>query len=735
DRTYRPNLTTKLFDCKGRPLAELHAEENRSRILPASEIPANMKHAIVAIEDERFYQHYGVDLVGISRAMVKNVQAGKVVQGASTLTQQLVKNAFLSSEKTLKRKVTEAMLAFQLERKYSKDEILNLYLNEIYFGHGAYGLDSAAKVYFGKEAKDLTLLECATLAGIPKSPVAYSPHKYPENNRMRRELVLSKMVELGFISPSEYETVRKQNPTLIPLVQERFQAPYFVTHVRDILLEKYGANLVYNGGLKIYTTIDLDYQKYAEDAMANAEIMKNRPIEKDPNMNGSLVCIDHRNGHIKAMWGGRDFEHSQFNRVTQAYRQPGSSFKPFVYGCAIENGLLPGDTVVDEPISFTNPWSGKVWAPKNYDLKFHGTVTFIKAIANSFNVPAVKLIDRYSAARVIRFAHKCGLTSPMQPNLSLALGSGNFTPLEMCSAFGVFANQGIRVTPMAITRIEDRDGNVLEETVPQAQEVMKAAHAAMLTDMLRTAVERGTGKRAMVKGHVVAGKTGTTNNYIDAWFTGFTPELVCTVQFGYDQPKPLGGKSAGGTVSAPVWNAFMSKVLNDYPSSEFPVPEGCARIKVCMLSGKPASKSCPGAVVVPQVYPLEAIPKIECPYHAGGGRFEVTEDGEVEFAQGPLAMVAPVDNTEDFFRDDFRKAEATSGAKNPTAETGGDAATDEEEYEGSGIGPDDAATDEEDEAAAYGAGSAGPPKVQVDDEPREPGVVMKPNVEFKEDFE
>ena len=547
------------------------------------------------------------------------------------------------------------------------------------------------------------------------------------------------MVELGFISPSEYETARKLAPVLVPLKQELYQAPYFVTYVRDILLEKYGANLVYNGGLKVYTSIDLDFQKFAEDAMMNAEILKTRPIEKEPDMSGSLVCLDFKTGQIKAMWGGRNFEKSQFNRVTQAYRQPGSSFKPFVYGTAIENGLLPGDVVVDEPISFTNPWTHKVWAPKNYDLKFHGAVTFMKALANSFNVPAVKLIDRYSPAKVIRFARKLGLNSAMEPNLSLALGSGNFTPLELCSAFGAFANQGIRIPPCAITKVEDRDGNTMEETLPQAQEVMKATHAAMLVAMLRTAVERGTGRRAILKGHAVAGKTGTTNDYIDAWFNGFTPELVCTVQFGYDRPKTLGHGRAGGTTCCPVWREFMEKAMANYPTSDFPVPDGAARLRMCITSGKPASKACPGECVVSQVYPLEAIPKNECTIHSGGGSFDLSEEEGVVYANSPLAMAQAEANTADFFQDDYQHATAKKSVK--AAEDSDPDAEEDTSDSDTNIGPDDQAADDEDEAVAYGATpaptansgtSAGTAEPQAI---REPGVVMKPQVEFKEDFQ
>ncbi|MBI3037686.1 PBP1A family penicillin-binding protein [bacterium] len=638
-------------------------------------------------------------------------------------------------------------MAFQLEQKYSKDEILTLYLNEIYFGHGAYGLDSASRIYFNKDAKDLTLIECAVLAGIPKSPVVYSPFKYPENNKTRRDLVLAKMVELGFISPSEFEKTRKETPKLSQERAEVLVAPYFVTYVRDILLEKYGANLVYNGGLRVYTTLDSEIQKYAEEAMANSEILKSRPMDKEPDMNGSLVCLDPHTGQIKAMYGGRSFEASQFNRVTQALRQPGSSFKPFVYGCAIENGLLPGDHLVDEPISYTNPWSHKTWSPKNYDLKFHGTVTLMKALQNSFNIPAVKLIDKLTPAKVVRFTRKLGITAQMEPNLSLALGSGNFTPMEMASAYGVFANQGIYVSPMAIIRIEDRDGNILEENIPHAREVMKALHASMLTDMLRLAVERGTGKRAAIKGRAIAGKTGTTNDYIDAWFNGFTPDLVTIVQFGYDRPKSLGPKKAGGTVAAPVWKDFMEKVLKSYPESEFPVPDDGARIRMCIAGGKPASKSCPPNLVTNQVYPIESISKIECTVHSGGGRYALEGDDGVEFASTGLTADTPAQSNfapdNDFFQADYNHGGGDASHKQSMrieGTVGEDAYLYAPEFFKQNMGQGmlapkvDIDTDDKNASNLHDDdtdNSATPERAAS----HEPGVVMKPSVEFRDSFQ
>ena len=378
---------------------------------------------------------------------------------------------------------------------------------------------------------------------------------------------------------------------------------------------QYGANVVYNGGLKVYTTIDMELQEYAEQAMASSAIFINNPISKEPELNGSLICLNPKNGHILAMYGGRDFNQSQFNRVTQAYRQPGSSFKPFVYAAALENGSLPSDTILDEFISYTNPWTKQVWAPRNSDHKFHGYVTLMKALAKSYNVPAVKLIDKLTPAKVIKMAKKMGITAQMEPNLSLALGSGQFTPLEMASAYGVFANLGIYCRPIAITKVYDRDNNLLEENNPKAQEVMKSINAAMMCDLLKNALEKGTGYRAKVEGWTCGGKTGTTNDYIDAWFNGIAPNLVTIVQFGYDMPRTLGKGMAGGNVCAPVWHDFMEKALSKYPKSDFPVPDGGVRCKVCITSGKLASPSCPKNEIVSQVFPIESQPLVKCEHY------------------------------------------------------------------------------------------------------------------------
>ncbi len=747
DNSYRPNLTTQVFDTKGLLLANLHAEENRTRILPSQEIPDIMKHAVVAIEDERFYEHYGIDMVGIARAMAKNIKAGRVVQGASTLTQQLVKNAFLTSEKTFKRKAIEAMMAFQLERKYSKEEILTLYLNEIYFGHGAYGLAAASELYFAKDPKDLTIAECAMLAGVPKSPVAFSPIRNPKNNEARRALVLAKMVELGFITPAQYEEAKVEKIKLAELKAQEVKAPYFVTYVRDQLLEKYGANLVYNGGLKVYTSLDFEMQQYADAAMASAPIFKEFPISKYPGMNGSLVCLDPKNGHIKALYGGRSFEQSQFNRVTQAYRQPGSSFKPFVYACALEEGSLPGDPVVDEYISYTNPWTRKVWSPKNYDLKYHGTITLMKALCKSFNVPAVKLIDKLTPAKVIRFTKRLGVTAPMEPNLSLALGSGQFTPLEMASAYGVFANSGIYSRPLSILKVVDRDGNILEENLPKAKEVMKAVNAAMICDMLRTAVERGTGARAKIAGRTVAGKTGTTNDYVDAWFNGFTPELVTIVQFGFDMPKTLGKGKAGGSVCGPVWKQFMEPVLKNYPNKDFPVPDGAVRCRVCMGTGKLASKGCPGNEVVSQVYPIESQPLVECRH---GGGLLVSASNGYEAEDDDAAASTNTDSSfmpdPDFFRGNYQTGAAQP--VKPPAVTGSWISQDNPDtavLQSSGARPpagipaDGFLDDDMADAPAVEDDLADAPAVE--DAPaapiREPGVITSPaapGMDFREDY-
>lgn len=667
DSSYRPNLTTQVFDINGEVIARLHAEENRTRILTSSQIPQNIKDAVIAIEDERFYNHYGIDLVGITRAMVTNIRAGRIVQGASTLTQQLVKNAFLTSERTFQRKAVEAMMAFQLERRYSKDEILTLYLNEIYFGHGAYGLAAAAEMYFGKDPLELTLVESAMLASIPRSPVAFSPVRNPDRNRSRRSLVLSKMVELGYITPAEYEEAMNADPELQPLRRFKMEAPYFSAYVRDQLLARYGANVVYKGGLKVYTTLDLRYQAYAEQAMASAAIFAEYPMEEHPEMNGSLITINPRNGHIKAMYGGRCFQQSQFNRVTQANRQPGSSFKPFVFAAALESGMLPSDIIVDEPISYTNPWTRQVWSPSNYDNRFHGAVTLMKALCRSFNIPAVKLIDELTPARVIRLVNRLGIFAELEPNLSLALGSAEFTPMEMASAYGVFVNGGILVRPLSILRVEDRDGNILEENLPRAEEVMDAVNAAILTDMLKIAVDRGTGRRAMINGRAVAGKTGTTNNYVDAWFNGMTPELVTIVQFGFDMPRSLGPRKAGGAVAGPVWKQYMENVLQYYPKSDFPVPEGAVRLRVCMTSGDLASSDCPGAEVVSQVFPIESQPTARCNHRRySAPTIAQTTDIEAEFATPAMnSMPDP-----DFFRVSYQQSQVSQTRPTPSRDEG-----------------------------------------------------------------
>lgn len=739
DSSYRPNLTSEIFDVNGKLIARLHGEENRTRILSSLEIPDHLKQAVVAIEDERFYHHYGVDIVGITRAMLTNIKAGRIVQGASTLTQQLVKNAFLTTERTYQRKAIEAMMAFQLERRYSKEEIITLYLNEIYFGHGAYGVAAAAEMYFGKKPEELTIAESAMLASIPKSPSAFSPVRNPKNNSSRRALVLAKMAELDFITPAQYQEARDETPELLETRRFDMKAPYFTTYVRDQLLDRYGAELVYKGGLKVYTTLDLKFQEYAEQAMASAAIFAEYPIETHPLLNGSLVTIEPRNGHIKTMYGGRSFEQSQFNRVSQAYRQPGSSFKPFVFAAALEDGMLPSDTIVDEFISYTNPWNKQVWSPKNYDGKFHGRVSLMKALARSYNIPAVKLIDRLTPARVVRFAKRMGVSAQLEPNLSLALGSGEMTPLEMASAFGVFVNGGIYIRPLSILKVEDRDGNILEENSPRGEEIMSAVNAAIMCDMLKTAVERGTGRRAHIEGYAIGGKTGTTNNYIDAWFNGFTPELVTIVQFGFDQPRTLGPRKAGGAVAGPVWKQYMESVLKHYPRTNFSIPEGSARVRACMVSGNLASRSCPNSEVVSQVFPIESQPTVECRHSSFVARVApvaVTPyDIESEYLMGAELGHIPEPG---FFRGDYsgsisarpsqtshKNAPATPGVWIPreTQKTSQDALQ--------RWGVDQPIPPE----AFLDPSLVDSPAVESEPAPREPGVVVDPpKIQFRDDY-
>ena len=580
-------INSKVYDINGKIITEFF-QENRNPV-KLSEIPPALINAFIAIEDSEFYKHKGISFRGILRGALwenfKNTilspKEGKP-QGGSTITQQLAINIFLNREISLNRKIKDILLALQIERNFTKDEILEMYLNEIYFGHGAYGVQAAAQMYFNKSVQDLNLAECALLAGLPRGPSYYSPILNPEVSLNRRNIILNRMFKLGYISKEEMEKT-KQNPIKLDYNNKRdkITAPYFSTFILSQLLEEYGANIVYKGGLKIYTTLDLEMQNFAEKAL------------QESVYEGAIIAIEPQTGYIKAMVGGKDFEKSKFNRATQAYRQPGSAFKPFIYLTALDNGFTPSNIIEDSPVTFENGWS-----PKNYEKEFRGPVTLREAFELSINVVGVKLLEQVGVNKVINYAHKAGIKSELRSDLSLALGTSEITPLEIASAYATIANLGVRVDPIiSIIRIEDYNGKIIKENIPQKKKLFKEETCYVLIKMMEGVIERGTGLSAQI-GRPAAGKTGTTNDFVDAWFIGFTPDLVTAVYIGNDDRKPLGNKMTGGVVAAPVWAKFMKSALKNNDKKDFLQPDKVINISVCKESGLLPINSCPETLTV-----------------------------------------------------------------------------------------------------------------------------------------
>jgi len=579
-------INSKVYDINGEIITEFY-QENRNPV-PLSNIPSNLINATIAIEDSEFYKHKGISLRGIVRAQWENfkniiLQLDKEAKphGGSTITQQLAINTFLTREISLNRKLKDILLALQIERSFTKDEILEMYLNEIYFGHGAYGVQSAAKMYFNKNVQDLNLAECALLAGIPRGPSYYSPILNQEVSLKRRNIILNRMFTLNYISKEEMDKA-KQIPLELDYNNKRdkFTAPYFSTFILSQLLEEYGANVVYKSGLKIYTTLDLEMQNFAEQAF------------QESGYEGAIIAVEPQTGYIKAMVGGKDFGESKFNRATQAYRQPGSAFKPFIYLTALDNGFTPSNIIDDSPITFENGWS-----PENYEKEFNGPVTLREAFEQSINVVGVKLLEQVGIKKVINYAHKAGIKSELRSDLSLALGTSEITPLEIASAFATIANSGTKIDPLSIIRIEDYTGKVIEENIAQKKKVFKEETCYVLINMMKGVIERGTGWNAKIA-RPAAGKTGTTNDFVDAWFIGFTPDLVTAVYIGNDDRKPLGNKMTGGVVAAPIWAKFMTNALKNTEKKDFLQPDKITKISVCKESGLLPTDSCPKILTV-----------------------------------------------------------------------------------------------------------------------------------------
>ena len=573
----RPAVSSQVFDSQGKLITTLHSDQNRLPI-DINKVPKNLQNAFIAAEDNRFYDHIGVDPIGILRAVVTNLTNRGIAQGGSTITQQLAKNAFLSQDQTLKRKIQEAILALELERKYSKKEILEMYMNQIYFGRGAYGIQTAAHTYFGKDVGDLTLAECAMIAGLPKSPNYYSSSV--NEATARKNVVVGQMEKYGYITPSQAEEAKKSSLDIKQKSTSNTtdETAYFIDYVTQEIAQKYGDDALYKDGLKIYTTLDTDKQHAAVQAMRHLpETHTDDQGLTQPQ--GAIISIDPKTGHILALVGGRGQD--SFNRASMAVRQPGSAFKPFVYMTAMEHDMTPDTIMEDKKVEYGG------WSPHNADNSYQGRMPLWKALALSVNTVAVQLADKVGPSNVIANAKKLGITtlvedgSPNDDNLaSAALGglTKGVTPLEMAAAYGAFANKGVYIKPTAIVKILDRNGNVLEDNSSDVQktQVMSEKTAYEMTSMLEGVIARGTGTAASI-GRPAAGKTGTTDDNHDAWFIGYTPDIVTAVWVGDDTGSQSLGEIYGGTVPAQIWHDYMASAVSGTSADDFDVPAGMGK--------------------------------------------------------------------------------------------------------------------------------------------------------------
>nr|HID60191.1 penicillin-binding protein 1A [Desulfobacterales bacterium] len=736
---YRPPIVSTVYSDDGRVIAEFFNE--RRIVVPLSKMPRMLIHAFIAAEDARFYKHKGIDILSIIRAFFKNIEAGTIVQGGSTITQQVTKSLFLTPERSYSRKVREAILAYRLDNRLTKDEILFLYLNQIYLGDGSYGVEAAAENYFGKSVSELNLAECAMLAGLPRAPSRYSPFKHPERARERQAYVLKRMVEEGYITEAEAQEALDTKLEIKPrrnLYTD--EVPYYTEYVRQYVQKKYGRDVLYNEGLRIYTGVNIEMQKvgtaelnkglkaldkrmgyrgplkhldheeidtfcrelqqnlegpvkegetvkgvvtgidnekgkvtvcigdeegiillrdmrwarkpdpeidYREarvkhpgDALSIGDVILvrvkgrvkgggvwNLALEQTPLVEGALLCMEADTGYVKVLVGGRDFKVSEFNRAIQSRRQPGSAFKPIIYAAALDKGYTPATIIIDSPLVFQDSERDFVWKPKNYEEKFYGPTIFRSALIHSRNIVTIKILKDIGIDYVIQYARKLGITSPISRDLSIALGSSGVSLLELVRAYSVFVNQGQLVKPIFVTKIIDRYGNILEENLPQRKRVIEKSTAFIMTNLLQGVVREGTGRRVRKLNRPAAGKTGTTNNLVDAWFVGFTPRYITGVWVGFDDERSLGKNETGSRAAAPIWLGFMKRVLKDKPIRVFPVPDNVVFAKIDAKTG------------------LLAIPESEQTF------FECFKEGTVptEYTKKPGLATKP----DQFFKSDF----------------------------------------------------------------------------------
>jgi len=567
-RGYVPSETTYIYDIKGKELASLHGEANRE-VVKLDQISPTLKRAVMAMEDSHFYMHHGINPNSVGRALLINWENKTVVEGGSTLTMQLVKNLFLKPERKFSRKIAEAVMAIRLEQIFTKDQILEMYLNQIYWGHNNYGVQTAAQSYFGKSADQLNLAESAMMAGLIQSPEEYSPFVNLKVAKERQAIVLTRMQDLGWITAAEAEAARKQKLNVGRNTSwQTSKLPYITEAVVTELNERFGRDAVLKGGMRVQTTIDTNFQQMAEETVARShDNVVYRGLYADQV---ALAAVDPRTHFVKALVGGVNYKKSKYNRAIQARRQPGSSFKPFVYYTAFATGKYsPSSTVMDSPVSYRD---GSGWySPRNYGGGYSGAVTIRTALMQSINVPAVKIGKSVGLDKVIETCRTLGIKSPLDPVVSLPLGAIGVTPLEMAGAYATFASNGWYSDTTIIVRVTDSTGNVLLDNTPKPRLVLDPWAAASLTNVLQDVVSSGTGKHAQI-GRPAAGKTGTTSSERDVWFVGYTPQLAAAVWIGNDNNRPIGGGATGGEYAAPIWRNFMLKALKNEPAQSFPSP-------------------------------------------------------------------------------------------------------------------------------------------------------------------
>jgi penicillin-binding protein 1A len=584
---FRPPAVTRIYSADQVLLAELFAEKRD--LVTLTQIPEALQTALLATEDRRFYQHSGVDIKGLMRAIAKNLLKGRYAEGASTLTQQLAKTLFLTPRKTITRKVREAILALQMERRYTKDEILTLYLNQIYLGSGAYGVGAAAKTYFDKDISQLSLSQCALIAGLPKAPSRYSPIVNPDLALKRRNVVLAQMRAVQAIDEHVYEQARMEPIVTVSNQFDNRNAPYFVQHIKKTLEANNGADQLYRGGLTIFTTLSFAYQRAAEDAVASGleQLVQRMKIsgQINPKPQAGVVVLNVTTGGIMAMVGGLSGRENGFNRATMARRQPGSAFKPIVYALAVERGFEQHQLLLDAPVVFKSPQTNQQWQPQNFSQTYAGEISIRWCLAQSKNIPAVRLIEKLGPSSVVQFGQKLGIHSNLFPDLSLALGTSEVTLLELTAAYAVFANSGKYTTPHGVSKVVGSKGNILWKARPEQRIAMSREGAAIVNNMLEAVIQEGTGRRAKNLPGPLAGKTGTTNDFKDAIFVGYSPQHVVGVWVGNDDASTLGPKETGARAALPIWMQLMQKLSQQQMQTYFDIPDDVRQIHINPRTG------------------------------------------------------------------------------------------------------------------------------------------------------